>query len=223
MALSALGSGWRGRIGRVALGLGVTLREDATLVALERLLDLVVTWNAKVDLTAARDADELVDLFLADALILAKHRPALADLDWVDVGSGAGAPAIPLAVLVPELRMTLVEPKAKRVAFLRSALGSLGLSEVRVVRARSEEIAASAHDVAMSRATLDPESWAREGTRIARRAVWVLLARAEVPRVEGWSADVDEAYVWPLTGASRRAVRLVRMSSALLGVAIGDG
>ena len=124
MALSALGSGWRGRVERAVEGLGVAALPEATIGAVARLLDLVVAWNAKVDLTAARDADELVDLFLADALILAKLRPAISGLDWVDVGSGAGAPAIPLALLVPELELTLVEPKAKRVAFLRSALGA---------------------------------------------------------------------------------------------------
>lgn len=221
MALSALGSGWRGSVERAAQGLGVPVPPEATLVAIERLLDLVVTWNAKVDLTAARDADELVDLFVADALILAKHQSE-PDTQWVDVGSGAGAPAIPLALLVPGLQLTLVEPKAKRVAFLRSALGTLGLGDVQVLRARAEDIASRAHDVAMSRATLDPESWAREGARIARRAVWILLARADVPAVEGWRADVDESYVWPLTGASRRAVRLVEMSRPPADVAFGN-
>jgi 16S rRNA (guanine527-N7)-methyltransferase len=212
MALSALGSGWRERVEVAAQALGAAPLPELTLVALERLLDLVVTWNAKVDLTAARDADELVDLFVADALVVAKLPRSSEETDWVDVGSGAGAPAIPLALFAPELRMTLVEPKAKRVAFLRSALGSLGRSDVRVVRARSDDIAAGAHDVAMSRATLDPESWAREGTRIARRAVWILLARAEVPEVTGWRVDEDRSYAWPLTGAPRRAVRLARMS-----------
>ena len=97
--------------------------------------DLVVAWNQRVDLTAARSADELVDLLLADALAIASALPTVAGERWLDVGSGVGAPGIPLALLLP-LNMTLIEPREKRVAFLRTAVGSLSrarLGELRSV------------------------------------------------------------------------------------------
>lgn len=207
MPLSRPQSGWRPRIERAVAGLGASIDARA-LAALEQLLDLVVEWNARVDLTAARDADELVDLYLADAVTLcaAGIEPAQR---WIDVGSGGGAPGLVLAVLAPELELTLVEPRSKRVAFLRSALGALRLDRVQVQRTRSDELTAHGWDVAVSRATLAPADWLAEGARLATSGVWVLLARAEPPALDGWRIARDVSYCWPLTRASRRAVRYV--------------
>lgn len=169
-------------------------------------LDLLLDWNRRVDLTAARTADELVDLVVGDALVLARHCPAGVSR-WVDVGAGAGAPALPLALLCPELELTLVEPKAKRVAFLRTAVGALGLQNASVLRARSESLADASFDTALSRATLPPDAWLEEGARLATRSVWVLLARGDAPEWPGWRLELTRVYRWPLTGARRRAVR----------------
>lgn len=174
-----------------------------------QLLDLTVTWNQRVDLTAARDADELVDLTLADAIVLAdvgNPSTAVEEASWLDVGSGGGAPAIPLALLRPELRFLLCEPRDKRVVFLRTSLVALGRKDVKVERCRSRELADAICDVAISRATLPPNEWLPEGARLAKSAVWVLLAKGETPVLEGWSNTFERDYVWPLTGVSRRAV-----------------
>lgn len=214
MPTQAESSGFRERIARVLQALadgGIAGAGSlATPLALERLsqyLTLVDTWNARQDLTAARNTDELVDLFVADAAVLAAADPRANG--WVDVGSGAGAPGLPLAILRPELRLTLVEPRTKRVAFLRTVVGTLDLA-VEVRRSRSEELPAASFDVAVARATLQPEEWLPEGGRLAREAVWLLLAQAEPPTHPGWRADIDIVYRWPLTGAERRAVRMVR-------------
>ncbi len=207
MPLSRPQSGWRPRIERAVAGLGASLDARA-LAPLEQLLDLVVEWNARVDLTAARDADELVDLYLADAVKLWSAGIESGER-WVDVGSGGGAPGLVLSVLAPELQLTLVEPRSKRVAFLRSAVGALGLGNVDVRRARSDALPSDAWDVAVSRATLAPADWLVEGARLATRSVWVLLARAEPPALDEWRVEQDISYSWPLTGAARRAVRYV--------------
>ncbi|AUX27186.1 uncharacterized protein SOCEGT47_077670 [Sorangium cellulosum] len=188
--------------------------------ALARWIELVAAWNAKVDLTAARSADELADLMLADARLLSEHVPEGRRV--VDVGTGAGAPGLPLALLRPDLEMTLVEPLQKRVAFLRTATGTLvqqgELARApRVERARGEDLvrAGRSFEVAISRATLAPEAWLPLGAALtageppARREVWVLLARDEPPSLPGWAPAGDHRYRWPLTGAERRAVRYV--------------
>jgi 16S rRNA (guanine527-N7)-methyltransferase len=180
--------------------LGTTDRVEA----LGRYLALVEEWGARHDLTAARNDEELVDLFVADAALLGAHR---SDGTWVDIGSGAGAPGLPLALFCPELAMTLVEPRAKRVAFLRTAVGTFA-PLVTVRRARSEDLAAASFDVAVSRATLPPSEWLGEGARLARREIWLLVAQVEPPGLPGWQADLDLRYRWPLTGFERRAVRL---------------
>ena len=60
--------------------------------------------------------------------------------------------------------------------------------------------------VAISRATLPPPEWLREGIRLAEREVWVLLARDLPPSADGWSIADDGSFEWPLTGRSRRVV-----------------
>jgi 16S rRNA (guanine527-N7)-methyltransferase len=173
--------------------------------SLGQYLDLLVQWNARLDLTAARDADEAVDLFFADALLLALVSPPFQH--WVDVGTGAGAPGLPLKLLRPDLSMTLVEPKTKRCAFLRTALSTLGDLQTRVERKRGEDLPAQTQQIALSRATLAPAEWLAEGSRIATQGVWVLLAQAEPPTLPGWQAELDLRYEWPLTAVPRRALR----------------
>jgi 16S rRNA (guanine527-N7)-methyltransferase len=219
--LRLLGSAWQPLLARAVDALaagGLELdalwptpeRRSAALERLGQLLDRVVTWNARMDLTAARDERELVDLFLADALVLAAagaRSDAQGVARWVDVGSGAGAPGLALALLRPGPGMTLVEPRQKRVAFLRSVAGSFGeLGGVRVVEGRSDGVPAAEHEIAISRATFSPEQWLAEGARLARREVWVLLARAETPALAGWQVTRRVDYLWPLTGVAHRAV-----------------
>lgn len=216
MALSPLGNGWFPRIDRVLAAFPGAVRADAVAArdGLARFLDLVVSWNQRMDLTAARSPDELVDLMLADAAAISAQgvgsRTASSRESWLDIGSGAGAPGIAVALLDPELAMTLVEPRQKRVAFLRTALVELGLTRVGVERCRSSDLDDQRCDVAVSRATLAPAEWLPEGARLAKASVWVLLARDTPPVLEGWQPDLDLDYAWPLTGAGRRAVRYVQ-------------
>lgn len=214
--MSPLGAGWQPWIDRVVAQLspaGVDVagiwsalaQRDAAWSRLRQLLDLVVRWNERVDLTAARTPEELVDLYLADALVLLGGQLGDEPGAWLDVGSGAGAPGLVLQVLRPELDLTLVEPRAKRIAFLRTALGSLGLG-AKLVGQRSEVLLPQSSDVALSRATFPPEVWLAEGARLARRSVWVLLARGTAPEQPGWQLVQAVEYEWPLTRAPRRAL-----------------
>ncbi len=212
MSLVRLGPDWLPRIDRVLREAPASCGRSLVVPELARQqlvtwLDLVVAWGERVDLTAARDADTLVDLLLADAAVLAST-----DLTGsvIDVGSGVGAPAIALAVLVPSLRLTLVEPRERRAAFLRTCIGSLARPDIVLLRKRSMEVQAAFADVALSRATLPPPLWLREGARLARDAVWVLLGQDEPPSFPTWHSDLDLRYGWPLTDGRRRAVRYVR-------------
>lgn len=170
---------------------------------LEVWLDQLAAWNQKMDLTAARDAAELVDLMVADASVLAGRIPEGARV--VDVGTGAGAPGLALAILRPDLPVTLAEPLTKRVSFMRTVIGGLGLTNVDLRAVKGEALRpreGAGWDVAVSRATLAPAEWLSLGLTLAPRA-WVLLAREPAP--EGLVVETVE-YTWPLGGAARRAV-----------------
>jgi 16S rRNA (guanine527-N7)-methyltransferase len=153
---------------------------------LGRYVQLVASWNRKLDLTGARDAAAQVEVLLADALVLADPWLVPQASRLLDVGSGAGAPALPVLLLRPDLSALLVEPLRKRVAFLRTALGSLGLvSRALVLEAKLDEatpaVAGAPFDVAMSRATFAPPLWLELGAKLARRTL-VLLAAQEPPQ-----------------------------------------
>lgn len=180
------------------------LRAPAQSSSVERLgqwLDLLKQWNRKIDLTAARTDDELVDLAVCDAAVLARELPATRTV--VDVGTGAGAPGLALAVLRPDLQVTLVEPLAKRVSFLRTVVGHLGCA-VQVVRARVEDLTES-WDVAVSRATLEPNLWLDQGLRLVgpKGQVAVMVARQDPPCHAQARVVSSLQYQWPLTGAGR--------------------
>lgn len=193
------------RIGRVLGELAPGHYRQVCVTQLNRYLQLVSEWNARMDLTAARNPDELVDLFIADAAaMLTAVGPN--SLQWVDIGSGAGAPGLPLKLMAPHVRMTLVEPLAKRVSFMRTVIGTLETEALQVRRARSENCTEDEFDVAISRATLKPADWLKEGSRMARRSCWVLLAKDSPPTADGWTAQQVLNYRWPLTGVSRTAV-----------------
>ncbi|HEY1691944.1 MAG TPA: 16S rRNA (guanine(527)-N(7))-methyltransferase RsmG [Polyangiaceae bacterium] len=200
------------RIEQTAAAMGVALAPPAR-AHVEAWLERLEEWNARIDLTAARTPDELVDLMLADALMLAKHVPEGARV--VDVGTGAGAPGMALALLRPDLRVTLIEPLGKRASFLRTVIGQTGRTDVTLERARGEAVAGRrAWDVATSRATLAPQAWLDLAVTLAGPGgtAWVLLAREDAPSHPRAAVDADLAYTWPLTGAARRAVRYVVVS-----------
>ena len=221
MPAPKLAADFRPRVERLLAAVGRDVAGDAERKVVEqgtRFAELVAAWNERVDLTAARDPDELVDLLFADAAALLRDAPeaseglerAGARDTWLDVGSGMGAPGVALALLSPRIALTLVEPRVKRVAFLRTLLHELGRADIAIERARSEKLAGGSCDVAVSRATLPPADWLKEGARLARREVWVLLAREPAPEAAGWEIAKSYEYVWPLTGMMRRAVQYRR-------------
>ncbi len=118
------------------------------LSALASHYDLLVRWNRKVNLTAIRTLEEAVERHYAEALFLGVHLPP-GPLEVADIGSGAGFPGFPVAVLRPDCRVTLIESHQRKAVFLREA--SRGLSNVRVIAKRAEEIESS-FDHVISRA-----------------------------------------------------------------------
>jgi 16S rRNA (guanine527-N7)-methyltransferase len=162
--------------------------EEAQVAALSSYVDLLLRWNARINLTAARSVAVVVAEHLPDAFALARR------IDGgrvVDVGSGGGLPAIPLALLRPALAVELVEPIAKKAAFLRTAVRELALGErvsIRVARgeALAQTLAAdrlAAFDVAISRATLPPPKWLALGARLVRPGgrVFALATAGDLP------------------------------------------
>ena len=107
---------------------GVTLTGPVA-ERLEAYYVLLARWNARINLTALNLAsgDEAIDRLLVEPLIAARSvKPA--DARLIDIGSGGGSPAIPLAIAAPRLALTMVESKVRKSAFLREAIRTLELN-----------------------------------------------------------------------------------------------
>lgn len=89
-------------------------------------LELLVKWNAKLNLTAIREPSEIIRRHFVECVQCALALPAVATL--LDFGSGAGLPGIPIAIVRPEIRVTLGESQMKKAVFLREAVRVLGLN-----------------------------------------------------------------------------------------------
>ena len=133
---------------------------DAELAKISAYLDLLLYWNARVNLTAVRDPEEIVTRHFGESLFAAKHLlrgPIRTNIDGrrvhlADVGSGAGFPGVPMKIWAPAISLTLIESKQKKAVFLREVCRALWLTDVNVQNVRAEEIAAEAFDIVTLRA-----------------------------------------------------------------------
>ena len=138
-----------------AMGLALGGEAARRLSAYQALLE---DWNTRVNLTGNASFDALLDMHLMDSLTPLTVNGLLPDgAAVIDVGSGAGLPGIPLAVLRPDLKITLLDSLGKRVKFLEAAIGALELKNVTAVHARAEDAAHDARyrerfDIALARA-----------------------------------------------------------------------
>lgn len=134
--------GFRDRLGRRAQRASIALTTEAT-EALEVYFRLLSKWNAKINLTAlplSQPTDETFDRLLIEPLAAARKVQDRPDR-WVDLGTGGGSPAIPLKIVRPALRLTMVESKARKAAFLQEAIRALRLAGASVSDMRFEEFA----------------------------------------------------------------------------------
>ena len=121
------------------------------LEPLEAYFRLLTQWNAKINLTALpldAPTDETFDRLLVEPLGAAKQFPTDTPSIWFDLGSGGGSPAIPLKIARPALRLTMIESKERKSAFLREAVRALGLTDTFVETERFEVAASKPEFVA---------------------------------------------------------------------------
>lgn len=118
------------------LGVAPTPEQETALLA---YADEVLRWGGRINLTGATDRDSFIKNHLLDAVALLPHLGIAPGDMWADVGSGAGLPGLPLAILTPETAWHLVEPREKRWAFLLNVAHRVGAGNVKVHRARIED------------------------------------------------------------------------------------
>lgn len=123
--------------------------DDVQLRKIELYLDLLLKWNAKMNLTAIRDPDEIVRRHFGESLFAAEQLAPAEASTLIDVGSGAGFPGLPIKLVAPQLAVTLIESQQKKVAFLRELARALHLEKTTVFPHRAEKLKLKAQIVTM--------------------------------------------------------------------------
>jgi len=120
--------------GLAQMGLEISAAQQALLL---EYLALVDKWNKVYNLTAVRDPREMVSRQLLDSLSIA---PFVKGPELLDVGCGAGLPGIPLAIVHPELQVTLIDSNGKKTRFVQQAIAELKLTNANVIQGRVEDL-----------------------------------------------------------------------------------
>lgn len=194
--------------------LGVSVGEDVG-PRLERLMAELLKWNAKVNLTAITAPEEVLEKHFLDSLAVLPEVTGAASL--LDLGAGAGFPGLPLKLVLPTMGVTLVDAVGKKVAFIKAAAASLGLTGVRGLHARAEGKpkveGIPRAQVLIARAFMDLPDWlalapayVEEGGRVVAmlgkaQTDAELKARASERNLRVVSA---RAYRLPFSGAERQ-------------------
>ncbi|WP_434678798.1 16S rRNA (guanine(527)-N(7))-methyltransferase RsmG [Pseudomonas sp. R1-18] len=115
------------------LGIQLSETQHSQLLA---YLALLIKWNKAYNLTAVRNPDEMVSRHLLDSLSVV---PFVEGERWLDVGSGGGMPGIPLAIMFPEMKVSLLDSNGKKTRFQTQVKLELKLDNLQVIHSRAEE------------------------------------------------------------------------------------
>jgi len=145
------------KAGAQKLGLHLT---TVQLEQFELYYQDLIDWNRRMNLTSITDYEEVQVKHFLDSLTIITAIKAIDKnqrMTVIDVGTGAGLPGIPLKILLPDIRLVLLEATLKKTKFLRHVIGRLGLDNVEIVIGRAEEVAHEAQyrekfDLVLSRA-----------------------------------------------------------------------
>lgn len=122
------------KLGAKELGVCIQEREIALFL---KYLEELKEWNKKINLTAIKDDKDIIIRHFLDSLILAPFLESCNNL--LDIGSGAGFPGIPLKIVMPELKVALLDSNNKKVSFMSHIIRVLGLKDIEAVYARAED------------------------------------------------------------------------------------
>lgn len=202
------------RLVRSAATLGVTLTEpDAG--RLSRLLDELERWNRTYNLTAIRNRDDMLTHHLLDSLSI---HPDLHGTAVADVGTGAGFPGLPLALINPGRRFTLIDSNGKKIRFVQHAARELGLENVEGLHGRVEVIKDRVFDTVVARAFAPLPELVNYVTPLCGPQTLVLAMKGKWPQDEidglpvGWQQQGSHELSVPGLNESRCVVVLSRSS-----------
>lgn len=136
------------------VGLELTTEQYDQFITYMRLLQ---EWNEKINLTAILEDEEIIKKHFIDSIKAFKRDEFKKNVNMIDVGTGAGFPGIPIAIMNPNINVTLLDSLNKRIKFLDIVISKLGLKNIKIIHSRAEDGARNKKlrekfDIATSRA-----------------------------------------------------------------------
>ncbi|MCC6763318.1 MAG: 16S rRNA (guanine(527)-N(7))-methyltransferase RsmG [Deltaproteobacteria bacterium] len=197
-----------------AAALGVEVTPEAVR-ELTRFADILDLWSRRTNLLSCGSSRELVDRHLLDSLAISPLLPLRGTV--VDLGSGAGFPGLPLAIVRPHQPFVLVESKQRKASFLSEVRRTLGLHNVEVIAGRAETPPSGyVHQAAV---VISRAVWSDEGL-VAVAAAWVnedgMLLRMKAQDsevIEGRSFTLERTVRYGIEGDRDRAVDVLRFQA----------
>jgi 16S rRNA (guanine527-N7)-methyltransferase len=159
--------------------LGISLSVEQTNTVFIYLSELK-KWSQKINLTAIKDERDIIIKHVLDSLSYLYGFTPAPGLKLLDMGSGAGFPALPIKIACPGISITMVDSVKKKAAFLRHIIRTLKLTETAVIDTRTEELSAhffSTFDIVTARAFADMKSAIAEGTPLLKPGGLMVLSR----------------------------------------------
>lgn len=144
----------------------------AQLSSISTYIDILLRWNARINLTAIRDPEEIITRHFGESLFAARHlfpssslasakaeaplcppvAPVVEPFQVADLGSGAGFPGLPIKIWAPHVALTLIESNQKKATFLREVVRALTLTDINIQNTRAQSAPQGSYDVVTLRA-----------------------------------------------------------------------
>ena len=188
-------------------------------------IDILQRWNARINLTAIRDEEQIVTRHFGESLFAARNLfplcpsvpPVVKGLEVADVGSGAGFPGIPIKLWAPDVSLTLIESNQKKATFLKEVTRVLTLTNVNIQTARAESLTAASFDVVILRAVERFESilpvaanLVAPGGRLA-----LLIGQTQLPRAQSTLPALNWSDPIAIPASQSRVFALARKAEGL--------
>jgi 16S rRNA (guanine527-N7)-methyltransferase len=186
---------------------------EAQLNQISIYIDLLIRWNARINLTAIRTPEEIVTRHFGESLFAARHllgpahqlpaTPGLADL-----GSGAGFPGVPMKLWSPETPVTLIESNQKKVTFLREVIRALTLTDINVYSRRAETLPSAAASLVTLRAVESFETILPTAARllVPGGTLALLIGQSQIPQAHSLLPDMSWSVPLPIPHSNSRVL-----------------
>jgi 16S rRNA (guanine527-N7)-methyltransferase len=188
---------------------------ESQLAQIAAYAALLEKWNARINLTAVRDFEEIITRHFGESFFAARRLFPVPEIiaTAIDIGAGAGFPGLPLKIWNPALDLRLIESNQRKAVFLREVVRTLTLKNVQVLAERAEQVSAQA-DLVTLRAVERFDQILPVALKLTAKPgrVALLIGNSQVPAARSALPDVRWEYPSPLPLSQNRSLLVGRLA-----------